>query len=306
MSQPAFFLGIDGGGTKTDIAVVNDDGTLVSRVQGPTSNKAVIGAEAAVEVLRALVDDAMSQSGAPKPVAAGWIGLAGTDRKEDKELFQAALRDRIVLLRVTNDAELVLSGNPDGIGIALIGGTGSIAFASNEAGLTGRSGGWGHIFGDEGSAWQLGVDALRAVAAATDGRGPGTSLTGSLLGFWRAHTPGELILRVYDPSVRKSDVAASAPLVVQAARDGDPVAMILLESAASQLATLVRSLLQRIPFSSPPSIAVTGGLLLQSPEIREQVSRNLIDQPCQHELVLVDDVAVSAAQAIRRHTMKGT
>lgn len=305
MTQHRSFIGIDGGGTKTDVAVVNDLGELVSRVQGPTSNKAVIGGEKAAQVLRTLIGQALTEAGMPGPVTAGWIGLAGADRSEDRDVFRKALSDLIETIRITNDAELVLSGNPERVGIALIGGTGSIAFARNEAGLSGRSGGWGHIFGDEGSAWQLAVDGLRAVAAASDGRGPGTALSDTIVEYWDVSAPQQLILKVYDPAVRKGDIAASAPVVVETARSGDPVAMRLLESAGSQLATLVTSLLHRIPFDSPPSVAVTGGLLLKSPEIREHLRKCLVDQPCRNEFARVDDVAVSAAQAIREETTKG-
>lgn len=305
MTASHLFAGIDGGGTRTDVALVASDGTPVSRVQGPTSNKAVVGAESAIQVLRSLIDEASNQAGASEPITAGWIGLAGADRPEDQELFKDALRNRIDDIRITNDAELVLSGNPGGIGIALIAGTGSIAFARNESGQTGRSGGWGHIFGDEGSAWYLAVEGLRAVAASVDGRGPSTSLTESLMVHWQVSTPQHLILKVYSPAVRKGDIAAAAPVVVESARQGDAVARRLLQSAGQQLSTLVTSLLQRIPFDIPPSVAATGGLLLQSPELREHLRQSLIGQRCEEELTLVNDVAVSAARAIRIQTMKG-
>jgi N-acetylglucosamine kinase-like BadF-type ATPase len=305
MSGPGWFVGIDGGGTRTDLALVDVEGVFVSRLRGATSNRAVVGPDAAIEVLRSLIDEALDQAGATRPIAAGWIGLAGADRHEDQALFRAALADRIDSIRITNDAELVLSGNPESIGIALIGGTGSIAFARNEAGVSGRSGGWGHIFGDEGSAYGLAVNGLRTVAAATDGRGPETSLTESLMDYWQAGTPQQLISKVYHAAIRKSDIAASAPVIVNAAREGDSISLQLLESAAFHLASLIISLLHRIPFSSPPSVAVTGGLLLHVPELRELLRQELRDQPCQDELTMVEDVAVSAAQAIRLQTMKG-
>lgn len=300
-----WFIGIDGGGTKTDLALIDTDGSLVGRVQGSSSNRTVVGPEAAKDVLQSLIDETISQAGVKRRITAGWIGLAGADRPEDKAMFRVALANRIDNIHITNDAELVLSGNPDGIGIALIGGTGSIAFARNEAGVSGRSGGWGHIFGDEGSAYGVAVDALRAVAAATDGRGPETTLTGLLMSHWRVATPQQLILTIYGAEVRKSDIAASAPVIVNAAREGDEVALRLLDSAAVQLASLVGSLLQRVPFATPPSVAVTGGLLLQSPELRALVRQELVDQPCQEELTLVEDLAESAAQAIRIETLKG-
>ncbi len=305
MSGPGWFVGIDGGGTRTDLALVDVEGVFVSGLRGATSNRAVVGPDAAIEVLRSLIDEALDQAGATRPIAAGWIGLAGADRPEDQALFRAALADRIDSIRITNDAELVLSGFPDSIGIALIGGTGSIAFARNEAGGFGRSGGWGHIFGDEGSAYGLAVNGLRTVAAATDGRGPETSLTESLMDYWQAGTPQQLISKVYHAAIRKSDIAAAAPVIVNAAREGDSISLQLLESAAFHLASLIISLLHRIPFSSPPSVAVTGGLLLHVPELRELLRQELRDQPCQDELTMVEDVAVSAALAIRLQTMKG-
>lgn len=305
MSSRDLFLGIDGGGTSTDLVLVDADGSPVCGWHGPTSNRSVVGPEAAVAVLRTLIDEALDQIGTTPPIAAGWIGLAGTDRPEDRDLFATALSDRVATIRVTSDAELVLSGNPRGIGIALIGGTGSIAFARNEAGVSGRSGGWGHIFGDEGSAYGIGVDGLRAAAAAVDGRGPPTALTDSLMTHWRATSPQQLVLRVYDPSVRKGDIAASAPIVVDAARNGDPVALQIMELAGAHLGSLVTSLLDRIPFSTPPAVAVTGGLLLNTPELRQYVRRRLVDQPCNDELSLVNDVAKSAALAVRRQITEG-
>ena len=306
MTTHGLFVGIDGGGTKTDLALVDESGKLLTRVQGSTSNRAVVGPDASVAVLQSLIEKAVGQAGATLPIEAGWIGLAGADRPEDQELFQEALGSRFRNLRITNDAELVLSGNPGGIGIALIGGTGSIAFARNESGESGRSGGWGHLFGDEGSAYHLGIQALRAVAAATDVRGPATTLTDALLQHWHASIPQQLILRVYDSEVHKSDIAASAPVVVDAARSGDTIAQQILVDAGHDLAALVSSLLKRIMFETPPSIAMTGGLVLKTPEIRVHIADALSNEPCQSDFALIDDVAVSAARSLSPNALKGT
>jgi N-acetylglucosamine kinase-like BadF-type ATPase len=300
VSAVATFLGIDGGGTKTDLAIVDAAGTVVARRQGPTSNQAVVGLAQASGALIELIGQAVADANLSLPLTTGWIGLAGSDRPEDREAFARALDCLVDDLRITNDAELVLSGTPDGTGIALIAGTGSIAFGRNADGVTGRSGGWGHIFGDEGSAYGVAVAGLRAVAAASDGRGPETSLTDTLTAAWRAETPQQLIRRVYAPEVKKADIAATAPLVLDAADAGDAVAAGIVDLAGGDLAELVMSLARRIRFDAPPPIACTGGLILRSARLRERVSVRLDADLVRPDLQPVDDIAVSAAQAARR------
>jgi N-acetylglucosamine kinase-like BadF-type ATPase len=294
------YIGIDGGGTKTDLAIVDAAGEVIARQQGPTSNQAVVGFAQASAALIEVITEAASEASIPVPLTAGWIGLAGSDRPEDRESFARALDYLVGDLRITNDAELVLSGTPDGAGIALIAGTGSIAFARNGDGLTGRSGGWGHIIGDEGSAYRVAVDGLRAVAAATDGRGPETELTETLMTAWRAETPQQFIPRVYDPAVKKADIAATAPLVIAAAERGDAVATAIIEGAGDDLAGLVSSLARRVPFPEPPPVACTGGLILRSVMLRQRVESQLDPDWVQPTLRPIEDIAVSAALAVRR------
>ena len=294
------FLGIDGGGTKTDLALIDERGTLLARLQGETSNQAVVGFDAAVSVLQDLIERASREAGLREPIAAGWIGMAGSDRPEDREAFSRALQHRVGELHISNDGELVLSGTRDGTGIALIAGTGSIAFARNARGESGRSGGWGHVFGDEGSAYSVAEGGLRAVAAEADGRGPATRLTGDLLAWWQADRPQQLITRIYAPDVKKADIAASAPVIVAAAEAGDAVARGILDRAADDLASLVTSLLGRIEFDAPPTIAGTGGLLLNTSIIRDRVARSLDARRVVPKIRLVNDLAVSVANAVRR------
>jgi N-acetylglucosamine kinase-like BadF-type ATPase len=294
------FLGIDGGGTKTDLAIVDANGDLLVSKQGPTSNQAIVGFAQASGTLIALITEAAAEVNLALPLTAGWIGMAGSDRPEDRDAFGAALDDLVGNLRVTNDAELVLSGTPGGVGIALIAGTGSIAYGRNEEGVSGRSGGWGHIFGDEGSAYRVAVDGLRAVAAAADGRGSETALTAALMAAWQAETPQALITHVYRPEVRKADIAATAPVVVTAAENGDAIALTILHDAGDDLASLVSSLARRIPFAVPPPVACTGGLILQSAIVRDRVISRLDPRLVIPRLTPVDDIAVSVAQAVRR------
>lgn len=294
------FVGIDGGGTRTDLALIDEKGSLLARLHGATCNQAVVGFDTAVAVLSSLIDRAMAGANLDLPVSAGWIGMAGADRPDDRSRFARALESRCGDLRISNDAELVLSGTPQGTGVALIAGTGSIAFARNERGTSSRSGGWGHIIGDEGSAYMVAVDGLRGVAAEADGRGPATRLTADLMTWWRVDQPQMLIPRVYDPTVKKADIAASAPVVVAAAEAGDQVAGRILQRAGEDLANLVVSLIDRVPFQAPPVIAGTGGLLLHTALVRDRVSGLLDPERVRTEIQLVDEIAVSVAHAVRR------
>ncbi len=298
MTGPAF-LGIDGGGTKTDLAIVDRNGKVLARGKGPTSNQAVVGIEEAIDVLVTLIRETTAKAALTVPLAAGWIGLAGADRPDERAAFTMALSALVDDLRFTNDAELVLAGTPDGTGIALIAGTGSIACARTVDGDTGRSGGWGHIFGDEGSAYAIAVAGLRAVAAAVDGRGPATALTAPMLDHWRADTPQQLIPRVYHPEMRKSDIAAASPVVVEIAATGDAVAEAILDQAADDLATMVMSLARRMAFTDPPEVACTGGVILQAQQIRARIESRLDPAVVQTRLRPVEDIALSAARAVQ-------
>src|SRR5690606_38929691 len=144
--------------------------------------------------------------------------------------------------------------------------------------------GWGHIFGDEGSAYGVAVAGLRAVAAATDGRGPTTSLTDALMAAWQVETPQQLIRRVYAPDVRKADIAATAPVILDAAEERDAVATRIADQAGDELAALVMSLARRMPFDSPPPVACTGGLILRSAALRQRIESRLDPELVQPEL----------------------
>lgn len=294
------FLGVDGGGTATRLALVDATGRVVGRLEGGTTNQAVVGMDAATTTLRELIASAAADAGASLPLAGGWVGLAGSDRDAERAAIRNALAGLVANPHVTSDAALALSATPDGTGIALIAGTGSIAFGRAPNGGTGRAGGWGHVFGDEGSAYGIAVEALRAVAAADDGRGPETALTEALLAFWQVGAPQELIGRIYAPGVRKADIAAAAPTVIATALAGDAVARAILDDAASSLADLVHALARRLPFPDPPPVMASGGLILHAERLRAATEARLDSTLVQPALTCVDDLAASAAEAVRR------
>src|SRR5581483_5378036 len=128
---------------------------------------------------------------------------------------------------------------PEGWGVALVAGTGSMAFARAPDGRTARAGGWGYLLGDEGSGYALALAALRAVVRDADGRGPATRLTSRLLAHFGAVLAQDLVRLVYGGGVDRAALAAVAPYVLEAAAAGDEVAAEIMAGQAEELADLV-------------------------------------------------------------------
>ena len=187
------------------------------------------------------------------------------DRPEDRALFEgwAAGRFGGVPTIIANDGELVLAaGTPDGWGVGVISGTGSIVLGRHPAGEMARAGGWGHILGDEGSGYAIGIAALRAVMCAFDGRGPQTALTAPVLAHWELPSPTALVGRVYREDVGPADIAGLARLVDAAAAGGDAVARTILAGAGRDLAITVEAVVRRLALPAPTPCALAGGVLV--------------------------------------------
>ena len=181
-------IGLDGGGSHTVAVVATtsqaSDGSakwsIVGRGQAGPCNRNSVGKERAFQAMDQAVAGAFAAAGIDRRQAdAACLGLAGVDRPDDKAIVhewtqQVQLASHAY---ITNDAELLLAaGTPEGWGVAIVAGTGSIAFGRAPDGRIDRAGGWGHILGDEGSAYGIVTDALRASARAADQRGPHTVL----------------------------------------------------------------------------------------------------------------------------------
>jgi N-acetylmuramic acid 6-phosphate etherase len=276
------YLGIDGGGTHTVALLARADAgaaggwARLGRGEAGPSNLQAVGAARALAALDEAVAKAFAAAGRERaPVAAACLGLAGAGRPEDQAVIQewAARIHLATAVEVTGDTPLLLAaGTPHGWGVALVAGTGSMAFARDRAGRTARAGGWGYLLGDEGSGYALVLAALQAVAQAADGRAEPTGLTGCFLDRLGLAQPQDLVGAVYRSGKDRPALAALAPLVLQAADAGDRVATSVVGQGAAQLAAAViaaaRALdLERIPLP----LALAGGLLLSSPSFRQRV-----------------------------------
>src|SRR5205085_2564078 len=209
------YLGIDGGGTHTVALLAGYGGAILGRGAAGPSNRQAGGAGRALAALDEAVRAAFAAAGRTRgPVASACLGLAGADRPEDQAVIREwAERVRLAgQVEVTSDAAILLAaGTPEGWGLVLIAGTGSIAFGRAADGRRARAGGWGHLLGDEGSAYALVMAALQAVARAADGRGPATGLTERLLARLGVSQPQGLITAVYRSGRDRADLVVLAP-----------------------------------------------------------------------------------------------
>ena len=148
---------------------------------------------------------------------------------------------------MTNDARIAfVAGSPSRVGLALVCGTGSIAWGRNAAGEVARAGGWGWHLGDEGSGFWIGVRAVREALRAADGRGPATRLQESLIAHFEIARPEQILRAVYDGEFPRHRVAAFAVRVEEAALAGDEAARSILAAAANELVLAAASVRERL------------------------------------------------------------
>lgn len=291
MKKEKYYIGIDGGGTKTHAVIANANGVVLDEhFAGPT-NFQIIGESQSAEIILELIESCCeSVSCKPSAIASVVAGITGAGRIEEqqrivKAVSQYAKQKKIRLEKfiVESDARIALEGAFKGEpGIILIAGTGSIAFGKDAKGKIHRVGGWGRILGDEGSGYYLGRLGLSAVAHHLDERGKKTILTSMLAKKFKLIDQASIINAVY----RKDfDVAAVAPLVLEAAAKKDESCIMIVEHAVFELADHVRVISEKILKSSTGKVkskihlSLIGGLLanntLLSTLLQRYLSSNL-------------------------------
>jgi len=235
------FLGVDGGQSSTKGLIGDATGRVLAEGAGGPCNhaEAAEGRAKLEQAVKACVAEACRRAGLDAAAVRFEVACFGMSGGPDdkREILAAILpADRLV---VTTDAAIALSGaTQSGQGIIAIAGTGSIAFARNAQGRTARAGGWGHLFGDEGGAFDIARQALRAALRLEEGWGPPTDLRRALLEATGARNANEMMHRFYGSDWSRQRVAALAPVVDAAATQGDAVALEILHGAAQQLALL--------------------------------------------------------------------
>lgn len=281
MRADELVVGIDAGASKTVAWLAQAERgsaspSVVGRGTAAGGNPQAVGIDAALGNLEAAISAAFADA----RITAGEVdsavaALAGSDRPEVRERVEKWAADRAVAkrFRVVHDAEPVLAaGTPHGWGVALIAGTGSFAFARDPQGNTARSGGWGYLFGDEGSAYWVALAGLQAAAKAADGRRPPSLLLDRLLEHLELDRPEQIVACVYRFAHDRRAVAALAPVVTESAVSGDPFASRILDQAANELADMLAAAAVALHLAEEPfPLALAGGLILGSEEVADRL-----------------------------------
>lgn len=302
---PSLLLGIDGGGSKTTALLASSDGSVVGRGAGGASNYQAVGLQAALAALEKAVRGAITSAGpnGVLPIAAVCLGMAGVDRPEDRTAFSgwAAVRFPGAKVILVSDAHLVLAaGAGTEAGVALISGTGSIAYAQDGRGNTARAGGWGYLLGDEGSGYRIALDGLRAVTRAWDGTAPPSALTEHMLKALGISSPPELVRKLYREQLPRAEIARLAEIVLNCAQAGDTAAVQILNAAAAHLAEFAAAAARKLALTGSLPCAMAGGLLTHSSALRNAVVAQAQDAGLRLDPVTVVEEPAVGAVALAR------
>jgi N-acetylmuramic acid 6-phosphate etherase len=280
-NPPSAYLGIECGGTRTTVLLAPGAGQSVLRAEFGPANLRLLDDAALVAHFNAV--DAIRRQ-APAPLAGIAIGMAGARTDSDRQRIRAAAAHvwPNVPCHATNDLETALAARePDTDSnltarILILSGTGSCCFGQTPGNATARVGGWGHILGDKGSGYEIGLRGLKAAVHYLDRDGRWTDLGRNILQSLHLNEPEELI--DWAKTAGKSAISALAFQVFAAAAVRDKIAADILEAAAESLANDgVHCALRLVKKGSPVEFLLAGSVLLQQPAFARQVRMRLTE-----------------------------
>jgi N-acetylglucosamine kinase-like BadF-type ATPase len=269
-----FFLGIDGGGTKTR-CIVGDEKSQLGTGGSSSSKVQRVGEACARDALAAAIHEACVQAGiSPRQIARTCAGITGSARPE----IAVVMRDLMTSIvggqvEIVGDVEVAFEDAFGiGPGVVVIAGTGSIAYARNARGETARAGGWGNAVSDEGSGYRIGAEAVRAALRGRD-RGKLSGLLDDLMAGLGARDFENFIVRLNEsPAV---DFAPLFPVVLAASDNGDSVANEILKHAGQELAGLAAIVIERLFGGQSTSVATHGGVFASSTIVKKHFAQEL-------------------------------
>jgi N-acetylglucosamine kinase-like BadF-type ATPase len=281
-------VAVDGGGVKTDLALLDSSGALLSLVRGGSSQAYYLGVDGCVEVLHGLLDRAIAEAGldpVARPVAAtAQLLLAGIDLPEELSALSVAVEqlhwsERLVL---GNDTEALLRAGTDrGWGVAVVCGTGinCLGLAPGGPGSNPREArflSFGPESGDWGGGRDVGLAALAAAVRAADGRGPRTRLEDAVPAYFHLGDPLEVATAFHVGEIEAVRVGELAPLVL-AACDDDPVAAEIVDRLTDEVTAFAVAALRRLELTADDPDVVLGGSLLRAvaPSAIEAIARGV-------------------------------
>jgi len=274
----AFFLGIDGGGSKTS-CVIGDEKAVLGAGKSSGSNPVRVGEEQARTALATAIGEACAAAKTTaQQISRTCVGMAGAARPQMSALVRSIV-SKIVAgrIEVVGDSDIALNAAfGKGPGVIVIAGTGSIAYGRDVEGSTARAGGWGFAISDQGSGHWIGREALSAALRARDEQSQDSisPLLAAIMKAWQVESFEQLI-----PAANASpapDFAALFPVVVSAAETGDAIAKEILSRAGGELARLAKLVVRRLGCGAAGlPVGMSGGVFRHSAVVREHFYNEL-------------------------------
>ncbi|WP_245861161.1 N-acetylglucosamine kinase [Microbacterium aurantiacum] len=266
-ASPGLVLAVDGGGSKTDVVLLDTTGEVLAWERGSGSSPQLEGLDASVGVIDDLVDRALGGRD-PRNLMQVSLYLSGLDLTEEIVAYRAAIADREwagTVVAVENDLHALLRAGTDSAdAVAVICGTGMNAIGVRADGAVVRFPALGPLSGDWGGGSELGGAVVWHAARAEDGRGPATALRGLLLDRVNAPTVAALIEDVHLDRRQDEGFAALAPLVFEAAHAGDAVALSVVQRQAEEVVAYVQACVLRLGLQGAAVPVVFGGGVARS------------------------------------------
>jgi N-acetylglucosamine kinase-like BadF-type ATPase len=258
-------LAVDGGGSKTDLVVVTEDGAVLGFARGPASSPHHLGVEGTVDIVAGILEEALGEppNGAVADVAE--LLMAGVDFPAEEAELRAAVEKRgwAKQVSVTNDTFAVLrAGTERGWGVAVVCGAGINCVGVAPDGRHARFPALGPTTGDWGGGYDVGVAAASAAARSEDGRGPRTSLERLVPAHFGLSSPGALAEEIHRGTIPMRRLEELPPVVFAAAAD-DAVAAEIVDRLAAEIVALARVAIERLDLAHEPVEVLLGGGLLQ-------------------------------------------
>ncbi|ABG51708.1 ATPase, BadF/BadG/BcrA/BcrD type [Trichodesmium erythraeum IMS101] len=240
-------LGIDGGGTKTEAVLMDENCQVLGSGKSGPSNYHSVGIEVAKNSIQTAITQAVANSNSYQPISGICLGLAGVGRPEDFLVVESLLKEIMMdipikwdlqpnTVVICSDSNIALVGGLGcSVGIVAIAGTGSLVFGQNSHGLTKRVGGWGYLLGDEGSGYNIAIRGLQAALKSYDGRESPTILVTDFTRYLGLKNIEGIIEIIYRRRWDVTRIAALAPIVSAAADKEDKVAKKIIQGAVEEL-----------------------------------------------------------------------
>lgn len=263
-----YYLGIDGGGTKTEAVLSDFRGNILKVVKSSGSNPIFVGRDTALKNIREVLDNILREAN-PDKISQIVLCIPGMGKYKE-ELFMMPDLDKKRISIEGDDLNTFYGALGKEYGIVVLTGTGSFVLGINKEGRKKVIGGWGPLIGDPGSGYWIGREALRVVTVNFDGLGPKTILTGKIKNFYKIEDTN-LLRREVNPE----NIGLLAPLVLEAALEGDKVAHAIIKRAAKDLAKMAKKIILELKLDKEEyDLTITGGIskfgdILWGPFIKE-------------------------------------